>query len=78
MFFWGASLPLKTRPVDRSSIRQGDVTQWFGEAPEAIDRFPNNCLGARRGKYLVAKGCYGPLRILLSVNPPRFPVCYSV
>ena len=43
-----------------------------------IDRFPNYCLGARRGKDLVAKGCYGPWRILLNVNPPRFPVCYSV
>ena len=44
----------------------------------AIDRFPNYSLGARRGKDLVAKGCYGPWRILLNVNPPRFPVCCSV
>ena len=36
---------------------------------EPIDRFPNYCLGARRGKDLVAKGCYGPWRILLNVNP---------
>ena len=43
-----------------------------------IDRFPNYCLGARRGKDLVAKGCYGPWHILLNVNPSRFPVCYSV
>ena len=43
-----------------------------------IDRFPNYCLGAIRGKDLVAKGCYGPWRILLNVNPPRFPVCCSV
>ena len=30
-----------------------------------------------RGKDLVAKGCYGPWRILLNVNPPSFPVCFS-
>ena len=34
--------------------------------------------GCETGKDLVAKGCYGPWRILLNVNPPRFPVCYSV
>ena len=43
-----------------------------------IDRFPNYCLGARRGKDLVAEGCYGPWRTLLNVNPPRFLVCCSV
>ena len=47
-------------------------------ATTAIDRFPNYCLGARRGKALVAKGCYGPWRILLNVNPSKFPVCYLV
>ena len=45
---------------------------------KTIDRFRNYCLGARRGKYLVAKDCYGPWHILLNVNPPRFPVCYLV
>ena len=30
---------------------------------QTIDRFPNYCLGARRGKDLVAKGCYGPWRV---------------
>ena len=44
----------------------------------AIDHFPNYCVGARRGKDLVAKGCCGPWIVLLNVNPPRFPVCYSV
>ena len=28
----------------------------FGVGEETIDRFPNYCLGARRGKDLVAKG----------------------
>ena len=46
------------------------------DTANVIDRFPNYCLGARRGKDLVAKGCYGPWRILLNVNPPT--VCYSV
>ena len=57
------------------SCRQG---QYCSQLIRLIDCFPNYCLGARRGKDLVAKGCYGPWRILLNVNPPRFPVCYSV
>ena len=32
----------------------------IGKPAPKIDRFPNYCLGARRGKDLVAKGCYGP------------------
>ena len=43
-----------------------------------IDRFPNYCLGARQGKDLVAKGCYGPWSILLNVSLPRFPVWHLV
>ena len=55
--------------------RPANVSLWW---LHPIDCFPNYCLAARRGKDLVAKGCYGPWRILLNANPPRFPVCYSV
>ena len=34
----------------------------------SIDRFPNYCLGVRLGKDLVAKGCYGPWRIIGSAE----------
>ena len=67
-------VPREGKLIERGVI-QGE---FFKEIWHTIDRFPNYCLGAKRGKDLVAKGCYGPWRILFNVNPPRFPVCCSV
>ena len=74
LFAWAGSYGFSVSDEQKAVI----FLSPFRTVLSAIDRFPNYCLGARRGKDLVAKGCYGPWRILLNVNPPRFPVCYSV